>query len=59
MSKEKEISITNLQKQVLIRHIGGMHSRLEVIIDETSYLLAHFKAMKMILDNTVEISIKK
>ena len=33
-------------------------STLEMIIGETSYLLANFKAMKMIIDNTTEISIK-
>ncbi|OGH99767.1 MAG: hypothetical protein A2039_06765 [Candidatus Melainabacteria bacterium GWA2_34_9] len=59
MTKEEVTTITNLQKEILIGHLGDMHSRLETIIEETSYLLANFKAMKMILDNTTEISIKK
>jgi len=59
MTKEEVTTITNLQKKILIGHLGDMHSRLETIIEETSYLLANFKAMKMILDNTTEISIKK
>ncbi len=57
---EKEITtITNSQKEVLIGHLGDMHARLEIIIGETSYLMANFKAVRMILDNTIEISIKK
>jgi hypothetical protein len=58
MSEKGISTITNLQKQILIGHLGDMHSRLETIIEETSYLLANFKAMKMIIDNTTEISIK-
>ncbi|OGH96593.1 MAG: hypothetical protein A2039_06165 [Candidatus Melainabacteria bacterium GWA2_34_9] len=58
MSENKTSTITNLQKEILIGHLGDMHGRLETIIEETSYLLANFKAMKMIIDNTTEISIK-
>jgi hypothetical protein len=58
MTEDKKITITNLQKEILIGHLGDMHARLETIIGETSYLLANFKAMKMILDNTIEINIK-
>lgn len=58
MSEKEIITITNLQKGILIGHLGDMHARLETIINETSYLLANFKAMKMILDNTTEITVK-
>jgi len=59
MTKEEMTTITNLQKEILIGHLGDMHARLETIIDETSYLAANFKAMKLILDNTIQIGIKK
>jgi len=58
MNKKEISTITNLQKEILIGHLGDMPSRLEIIIEETSYLLANFKAMKMIIDNTTEINIK-
>jgi len=58
MSENKISTVTNLQKEILIGHLADMHGRLETIIGETSYLLANFKAMKMIIDNTTEISIK-
>lgn len=59
MTKKEMTTITNLQKEILNGHLGDMHARLETIIEETSYLSANFKAMKMILDNTTEISIKE
>jgi len=59
MTKEEISTITNLQKEILIGHLGDMHARLETIIGETSYLSANFKAMKMILDNTTQNSIKE
>lgn len=58
MSKEKISSITNLQKELLIGHLDDMHAVLETIIEETSYLSANFKAIKMIIDNTTEINIE-
>ena len=58
MNKKEISTITNLQKEILIGHLGDMPSRLEIIIEETSYFLANFKAMKMIIDNTTEINIK-
>ena len=50
MTKEEISTITNLQKEILIGHLEDMHARLETIVEETSYLSANFKAMKMILD---------
>jgi len=51
MTKTEE-TLTNLQKEILTGHLRDMNARLETIIEETSYLSANFKAMKMILDNT-------
>lgn len=58
MSKNEITTITNLQKELLIGNLGDMHARIETIINETDYLLANFKAMKMILDNSTEITVK-
>ena len=45
MNKKEISTITNLQKEILIGHLGDMHARLETIIEETSYLLANFKGV--------------
>jgi len=50
MTKEEISTITNLQKEILIGHLEDMNTRLETIVEETSYLAANFKAIKMILD---------
>jgi len=57
-NENKVETITSLQKQIIKDHIVDMHSRANTIIEETSYLMANFTAIKMILDNTTEISIK-
>ncbi|OGH96906.1 MAG: hypothetical protein A2039_00145 [Candidatus Melainabacteria bacterium GWA2_34_9] len=58
MSEKEITTITNLQKEILIGNIGDMHARLETIVNETDYLRANFTAMKMVLDNTTEITVK-
>jgi len=58
MSKKAMTTVTNLQKEIIIRTIEDMHARLETIINETDYLSANFKAMKVILDNATEITVK-
>jgi hypothetical protein len=57
-NENKVETITNLQKKIIKEHLFDMHSRATAIIEETSYLMANFTAIKMILDNTTEISIK-
>jgi len=58
MSEKEIITVTTLQKEILIGHLGDMYARINVITNEISYLLANFKTMKLILDNTTEITVK-
>lgn len=53
MSEEKISTITNLQKDLLIKHLDNMHLRLGLITEETSYLTANIKAMEMILNEKI------
>jgi len=58
MQEEETITITNLQKKLIMRHLCDMNTCALGIIEEAGFLMANFKAVKMILDNTTEISIK-
>ena len=49
MPEEKISTVTNLQKDLLIKHFSDMQLRLGLITEETSCLDANIKAMKMIL----------
>ncbi len=48
---EKTSNITKLQKELLIKHLDDMNTRLKAVTEETDYLTANLTAMKMILDN--------
>ena len=48
MSEEKTLTITNLQKDLLIKHLNDMNIRLGLITGEISYLMANIKAVKML-----------
>jgi hypothetical protein len=50
MINEEVSKITKLQKNLLIKHLDDMNIRLGLITEETSYLMANIKAMKIILD---------
>jgi len=52
MSKEEMSTITNLQKEILIEHLKNIQARLNSITEETSFLMANFKAMNIILEDT-------
>jgi len=58
MQENETTTITNLQKDLIIKHLCDMNTRATVIIEEASCLTANFKAVKMILDDATEITIK-
>jgi hypothetical protein len=58
MSEKEKITVTTLQKEIMLAHLSDMNSRATDIMEETSYLMANFKAMKIILDNSTEITVK-
>ncbi len=49
MTNKEIISITKTQKEVLTGHLNDIQSRLDKIINETDYLAANCKAIKIIL----------
>ena len=53
MSEEKISTITNLQKDLLIKHVSDMNNRIDLITEEASYLTANIKAVKMILGEKI------
>jgi len=53
MINNEIISITKLQKEILIKHLNDLNTRLNLITEEISYLNANIKAIKIILDEKV------
>jgi len=53
MTKEETLTITNLQKDLLIKHLNDMNIRLGLITGEISYLMANIKAVKILLGEKI------
>jgi len=53
MAEEKTLTLTNLQKGLIIKHLNDMNVKLIFITEETSYLTANIKAVKMILGEKI------
>jgi len=53
MTEEKTLTITNLQKSLIIKHLNDINDKLSNITEEASYLTANIKAVKMLLGEKI------
>jgi len=51
MSKDTTLTITNLQKKIILEHLKNIQLGLNSITEETSFLIANFKAINIILED--------